>query len=617
MKFKAGYLGLCLVVLALFGSAILGLVANVDKTEVTTTSYDYVTDITGLFDFSDTPQYIEYIPASNYTGYSNTVDNENYPTGLSFTVSQVANNYRVPTYVSTTTTGPSGTINDSTSLTLVPHNTVISGNTREGYSPTGLASNQIPDDYTSVTGYKVSTIYDFCYSVFGAPSGYRSVELNFSYPGVGYPITSAFVVPGLNSVDAPYSYGSTSFHPQITRLVIDPVALTAQAYTGASLNGTYSLYDLYVYYGNATQKTTIYTSDGYGGAPASTLIASTSLSLTYTSTITPVPTYAYLLPSAGVSLAQNPLGGYFSTVWDNDTGATRYLNSRVDIAIHVPNDTGISIDLGTYEFTIRNNGGLSVDGVTLGQFERILFSVDTVAGTVTIRPIITFSNFFDYTTADIMIYSANIQATTGLEEIVFSKPTGVSGASSWQIVNTTVFMDTFNSVMVNPSIDLSDYFPELDSYRYWFQSFALYGESITINGTTYDLDDNHSITIDGATERLNNFYISYDLENNASITFRQTNKTYDLGQAEDRTISFTGIWYFNAGLYEGHSATEEVYKWAGAFEGNADTIIILGLGLLAVLYLGFTKAGYKFKLLDKLVLAVCVVFLVSLIGGLI
>ena len=117
MKFKAGYLGFCVVVLALFGSVIAGLVLNVDKVETTTTAYDYVTDITGLFEFTDEPQYIEYAPASNYTGYTNTVNVNTNPTGISFSQTSVANNYRMPLTYTIANTGPSGTLNNSSNYT--------------------------------------------------------------------------------------------------------------------------------------------------------------------------------------------------------------------------------------------------------------------------------------------------------------------------------------------------------------------------------------------------------------------------------------------------------------------------------------------------------------------
>lgn len=616
MKFKAGYLGVAVITLALLGSILSGFLLNVDKDKVTTTGYEYVTDITGLFDFSDTPQYVDYSPASNYTGFKNTIPNPDYPTGLSFTTSTIANNYRVPTYESTPTTGPSGTINNNTSLVQVSNDTVIYANTEEGYGPTGLANNQVPDYYTYVSGYKVATVYHFCQAVFGDNDDYNAVELTFTYPGTSYPVSSAFIVPGLSNVEAPYVYGSTTFYPQITRLVINPDSLTAQAYTGATLKGTYSLYDLYIYYGQATQSTTIYTEDGYGGASTSIQTVTANLSLSYTSVITPVSTYAYLLPSAGVTLASNPLGGYFSTEWDNDTTATPYLNSRVDIVVSVPVGSGLTFGFSNYNITFNNDGGnVSINGTAIGAFNRFVMTIDTVAGTVTVRPIITFENFQSYTMADVSLYSASIQSSNGLTGITIHKANAATAPGYWLVANTSVFMDTYNSVMVDPTIDMSDYFPDLDSYRYWFQSFAIYGDSVTFNGVTYPLDQNHSIEIGGRMERLNNFFLSFDMEDNASVTFNLTGNTYDLGPVVDRVVSFAGVWYFNAGLYEGHLTTEDVYVWAGVFDETPNTVILLGLGVMLVLVLGLYKAGYKFRLLDKLVLALGAFVLLSFIGG--
>ena len=76
MKFKSGMLGLCIVVLALFGTILAGFCLDVESQTRTVTNYEYVTDETGLFDIGNAPQYIEYNPSSNYTGYA--YDTVNY-----------------------------------------------------------------------------------------------------------------------------------------------------------------------------------------------------------------------------------------------------------------------------------------------------------------------------------------------------------------------------------------------------------------------------------------------------------------------------------------------------------------------------------------------------------
>lgn len=589
MKFKAGYLGLCVVVLALFGSIIAGLVLNVDKVETTTTSYDYVTDITGLFEITDEPQYIEYAPASNFTGYSNTVNNNTNPTGISFSQASVANNYRMPLTNVIANTGPSGTLNNSSNytqaLTEMPTFNVFNPNrpsAPSGY--TVLKSQFVPS--------KVVSLYDFAVANFGTLSNYERITINLTAPANGYPIVDAFY----------YTINGTLWQKpssQVKTIEINCADLTYKAYRAGDTvpYGTGSVYNAGIFYGNATQTTTMWNlNDSYD------VISNSELTLSWTSTLYHPPTYAYMIPSAGVTLAENPSGGYYSTRWDNDTTATPYDNVKVKIVVELNDTGGLLID------------NLVVTRNVYGDFPAVEFTLDTLTQRAYVRPVVSFTNFVDYVVADDTIREISTIINNPIDSITF-RTYDDRTPLRWSVAGTTLFMDTYDAVMVNPTIDLSRYWPDMTSYRFWFQSFALIGESVTINGETYDVDENESITIRGIPERLRNLYISYDLNNNVSLTFANSNRTYDLGPAVDRTVSFDGIWYFTTGLYEGVESTEENYTWAGVFEGNADTVIILGLGLIVVVGIAFNRAGQKFRLLDKVVVALCVFALVMAIGG--
>lgn len=588
MKFKAGYLGLCVVVLALFGSVIAGLVLNVDKVETTTTAYDYVTDITGLFEFTDEPQYIEYAPASNYTGYTNTVNINTNPTGISFSQTSVANNYRMPLTYTVANTGPSGTLNNGSNytqaLTDMPTFNVFGANRPS--APSGYAvlkSELVPS--------KVVSLYDFAVANFGTLSNYEKITIDLTAPSVGYPIVDAFYYPLNGTV---WQKSST----QVRTIEINCADLTYKAYrAGDSVPyGSGSAYNAGLFYGNATQTTTMWNlNDSYD------VISNSELTLSWTSTLYYAPTYAYMIPSAGVTLAENPNGGYFSTVWDNDT-TTAYDNVKVKIVVELNDTGGLLVD------------NLIVTRDVFGDFPAVEITLDTLTQKAYVRPVVSFTNFIDYVVADGTISEIQTVINDPIDSITF-RPYDDRTPLRWSVSGTTLFMDSYDAVMVDPTIDLARYWPNMTSYRFWFQSFALVGESVTINGVTYDVDENDSINISGIPERLRNVYISYDLNDNVSITFANSNRSYDLGPAVDRTVSFDGIWYFTTGLYEGVESTEENYTWAGVFEGNADTVIILGLGLVVVVGLAFSRAGQKFRLLDKVVIALCVFALVMAIGG--
>lgn len=69
MEFKNGYLGLAIVVLALFGSILIGFVGNLQGEEITQTVYRDATDVSSLYDYNPVNAYIEYTPNSNWTGW--------------------------------------------------------------------------------------------------------------------------------------------------------------------------------------------------------------------------------------------------------------------------------------------------------------------------------------------------------------------------------------------------------------------------------------------------------------------------------------------------------------------------------------------------------------------
>ena len=100
LKFDKGYAGVLIVVLSIMASIGFGYVMNIDEVTYTKENHEHVADITGLFDQGTAPEYIEYNPSANYTGYHNNSDRNNlYFGGVEYTASEdgngnaVANNY--------------------------------------------------------------------------------------------------------------------------------------------------------------------------------------------------------------------------------------------------------------------------------------------------------------------------------------------------------------------------------------------------------------------------------------------------------------------------------------------------------------------------------------------
>lgn len=94
MRFDNGMLGVCIVIIAIVGAIGGAYVLSMDMEEVQVTKYDYVADVTGIFDSSKTVTYVEYEPSTNFTGYY-TNANTKYFDGVDYSTSTKTNNYKL------------------------------------------------------------------------------------------------------------------------------------------------------------------------------------------------------------------------------------------------------------------------------------------------------------------------------------------------------------------------------------------------------------------------------------------------------------------------------------------------------------------------------------------
>lgn len=103
MSFRNGYLGAMILLIAVVATILGSWVLSLDVTEKTVTNYEYVTELTGLFDTEQAPAYTEYNPSTNFTGYY-TDQNTKYFDGVTYTPSNQRNAYRLNLAPSTITT---------------------------------------------------------------------------------------------------------------------------------------------------------------------------------------------------------------------------------------------------------------------------------------------------------------------------------------------------------------------------------------------------------------------------------------------------------------------------------------------------------------------------------
>ena len=89
-------LGVTILALAIAGAIVGGYLAGIEGVEHDVTKFNYLADVSGLYDYDTSPQYIEYDPSSNYTGYYSTDTGEYWPVEyVDYTRNNQINNYKV------------------------------------------------------------------------------------------------------------------------------------------------------------------------------------------------------------------------------------------------------------------------------------------------------------------------------------------------------------------------------------------------------------------------------------------------------------------------------------------------------------------------------------------
>lgn len=93
---RSGMLGVTVLCIALAGALFGGYLAGVDTVEEPAIDYEYLADVSGLFDYDRSPNYIDFDSSTNYTGYYSPTTGEYFPESkLDFTEYDGVNNYRV------------------------------------------------------------------------------------------------------------------------------------------------------------------------------------------------------------------------------------------------------------------------------------------------------------------------------------------------------------------------------------------------------------------------------------------------------------------------------------------------------------------------------------------
>lgn len=575
MKFNNGYFGACICVLALLGTASCGFFLNIEKDTREVTNYEYTADVSGLFSYTDAPEYIDYNPSSNLNGYDGNVV---------YTPSNVVNNYRykISDGTSTALTCPNIRGTDTNPLDYGPFQTnqIVAFNPnpiQEGPLNVGAVDHKAGGmkftDYLnrlSVAQYdtvELNLTYNNPYPVFFYPDGWTY----YTYP-IHLPSGDVMIEAWVN--DTPLTYERHT----PTKLVIQTNSNLVSAYNGDTLlwSNTADNVGVFAWYivNNQFADTGVDIT-GVGISPAS---------------------YGYMNPNAGVKATTT------EATWSNG-----YHNNTIDIKVIKNGDNNtwphtLQFTIGTSTVnTVYTGSGFRV-GVNnispftdIGNWLGVQIRLNGSDGSVTFTP----TNDLDMlSTVEPTDYSLTFENVFTPGDIDSFKVKTLANTSKFQVTGTKVFLNTYNTVMIDPSINVGDYFPNYDEYRLNFYSFAILGDSITINGQTCPVNkENGTITFRNAadfefTKTLANIYLTFQ-DGHTYLTFVNDSSVYDLGETVNTVVSFSGMWYFTTGLYKAVDGVETFWNLDldGMFHATAGECLLIFIGIIGLGTIVYTVWG--------------------------
>lgn len=528
MRFPTGNAGFVVVIAAVLGTVLIGYVLTVETTTETVTEFEETADITGLFTTSTEPEYLEYSPPENWTGYrvgsSYWMSGIDYETSLNENGTPRATPYIVPQQDRTSidngqVTGD--TIGVTSALWLGTWLSTPVNNPKLVMLETVVNDLALGDDITKLeiwteAGGPIITGYDV---------EYQSVAPFNKY--LAYDPDTRHVIIDLNDVNR--------------RTVLYD--------SNGALTSTLALADIGVFYDSSAGYTDDFTYQGVRDLPL-----------------------IYMDARQGVAIDSN------TVIWKNG-----YDNSKLTVVVERPgmlyfeidltNGEALEVDVSVTGVYVGNYGGSPIDFDVSASWEHFALEFDFREGSVTFLPIISWTDFTQYETASGTTY---YQAVTGVaDKIEFSR---TYADARFGITDTWVYLDTSRIVFSNPSITITDYWPDVEG-RVQFNGFAMYGDSVTMNGQAFAVDDG-IITIGQEQVELSDLTISYM---DGDATAKIGTSEFDLGQITDYTVSFGGIWYFSASYWEAVDVDKTVYDWkTGEFGLTSSACIAAYLGILVL-----------------------------------
>lgn len=253
------------------------------------------------------------------------------------------------------------------------------------------------------------------------------------------------------------------------------------------------------------------------------------------------------------------------------------------------------------------------------------------------QPIIDAGSFFEKTlvseTVDGVTYTReemNVQKAPISKIQIISPYEGITHSIAMQISNTAVYLNTHGVIMIDPHIDILNWYPNNTHFKMIFTKIASIGPQITIGGTTYDVVQNEMGTyeyIDGERTwistgvSLSEFSIEYlfdESSNTYTITVYSLENKKEIELESNITeVKMKGAWYFDCGYYTVENVTKKEYSWdvgEGIAYGYTGVILFMMIFVGVISVLWWKIAPGSFSLLDIAIIIITEVILFIIMG---
>lgn len=558
--------GVLVSVVAVIATVLLASTVGALTTEtVETTDYTYQANINGIYDVSQIPVPTPYSPAGNFNSWATSESNAGSITGgISYSTLDRYNG--IPVLSAGQTTTRSGTI-----PILFPNAIPPATEGKDTY--TWLFVDENGNLKGAAYACNFSEFRDFLFSGDTAKI----------YDRWRIPMTDI----GLAKI-TDFEVESVAGNEVLSYTGMMPAAVEIS--TG---NDTVSLFDV----GGNLYDTVI--ADelvmGYGTGESTEI---PWLGDSYTATGTKTQSTSYMDTTKGIKITGSPAywkNGYKTTVitflWDG-SGTTTF---TMPLKTVLGNNGAGTATLGLTSSNSGLTASFTHSGITknidLGKWPAGYLELDLYNGTIKAAGVDILRDYRDYDLSNV------IQKRNLSENKTYFETMTATGDIDFTIDTTSVLLTSSASVMIDPSVDIGQHFPQLaDAWRVTYDSIATYGDSITINGQTYTISNKKIVNApydyngEVAYKDMDLVGLSITCYDHETIIKYISGESYT-EPTTNPVMAFDGIWYFDADLYSVSTGMEEVYVYSGGF--GMDAAGAMATYILMVMIGSFVIVKYK------------------------